>query len=104
MRIISLETYRCPASGTKLEVAEGTAIADGIILNGRLVSGDAEYPIVNGLPIFADTSILEGEAAFARRYYASIADTYDENVHVTFDLYGENELDLSSSTPTVISR
>lgn len=94
MRIQSLETYRCPISGSKLQISGGAEIVDGTILNGKITSGSAEYPVENGLPIFADTQKLEGGAVFARSYYASIADTYDENVHVTFDLYNENELDV----------
>ncbi|MBL8029089.1 MAG: class I SAM-dependent methyltransferase, partial [Fibrobacteres bacterium] len=36
-------------------------------------------------------------AAFARQYYAEIAKTYDENVHITFELYNEKEADVRNS-------
>lgn len=97
MRVKAIEVYRCPATGERLQISEGAEMADGDLQNGKLVSGCNEYLVKNGLPIFASTESLEGDAAFARGYYASIADTYDENVHVTFDLYNENELDVRLS-------
>lgn len=94
MHIESLENYRCPVSGSQLQIAEGADIANGVMSSGRLISDVAEYPVENGLPVFAVTESLQGDAVFARQYYASIADSYDENVHVTFDLYNESELDV----------
>lgn len=94
MRIESLNNYRCPISGEPLQIAADAEIADGVMMNGKLVSESAEYAVENGLPIFAGTESLKGDAVFAREYYASIANSYDENVHVTFDLYNENELDV----------
>jgi len=93
----SLETYRCPASGGRLQLADGAKWIEGEILSGKIISSCAEYSVENGLPIFADMQQLEESAIFARNYYASIADTYDENVHVTFDLYNENERDVRLS-------
>lgn len=94
MRIQSLENYRCPVSGSRLQLADRMELSHDVISSGKLIANGAEYAIENGFPVFADAASLKGDAVFARKYYASIADTYDENVHVTFDLYNENELDI----------
>lgn len=67
------------------------------ITKGTLLSSNGCYSIENGMPVFAAAERLEGTAHFARNYYASIANSYDENVHVTFDLFNEKELDVRLS-------
>lgn len=96
MRMTSLSQFRCPQTGGSLTVAPGARTEDGVLVSGRLVCGAHSYEVVDGVPNFAPDDNLVGTANFARDYYAGIADTYDENVHVTFELYGEEELDIRS--------
>lgn len=92
MRFEALQLYRCPDTGGTLVLGSDAVIENGQVLKGSLSCGACSYPVVDGLPNFAPH--VSGTAAFARGYYAGIAHSYDENVHVTFDLYGENETDI----------
>lgn len=94
MKIQSLELLRCPQSGGTLSVAEGAILDGDEIIHGTLISETSKYRVCDGVPFFAADQSLTGNAVFAREYYATIADTYDENVHITFDLFNEKELDV----------
>jgi len=96
MKQKALEAYRCPVTGDSLRLAD-TANQGQVITNGTLVTTSNSYSIENGMPVFAASAQLGGTAHFARNYYASIANSYDENVHITFDLYNENESDVRLS-------
>lgn len=91
MRKSSLNIYRCPVSGGPLKLNSDVDSSDDVVVQGELLSDDNSYEISNGIANFAPDESLTGSAKFARDYYATIAHTYDENVHVTFDLYGEDE-------------
>lgn len=96
MKERALEVYRCPVTGESLRLAD--AVRQGQeITSGTLLTKNSCYSIENGMPVFAPPEQLAGTAHFARNYYASIAGSYDENVHVTFDLYDESELDVRLS-------
>lgn len=96
MKENSLHAYRCPATGESLRILDAVKQGDEIS-TGTLATSERRYPIENGMPIFVASTGLEGTAGFARNYYASIANDYDDNVHITFDLYKENELDVRLS-------
>jgi ubiquinone/menaquinone biosynthesis C-methylase UbiE len=96
MKESALRVYRCPITHEELRLSEHFGQTRDI-LSGTLVTASRSYSIENGIPIFAPDEQLRGTAQFARNYYASIAEGYDENVHVTFDLYNENELDVRLS-------
>ncbi len=93
MKQKALETYRCPITGDSLYL-EDAENENQSITSGKLLTANNRYLIENGMPNFAPTDQLVGTAQFARNYYASIAEDYDENVHVTFDLYNESELNV----------
>lgn len=94
MKIHSLESLRCPISGEKLILDEGAVLDGDEVISGWLRSISSQYQVHAGVPYFAADQSLKGDAIFAREYYASIADTYDDNVHVTFDLFNEEELEV----------
>lgn len=96
MKQKALATYRCPVTGESLRLAD-TENQGQVITNGELLSTGNRYSIENGMPVFVASAQLGGTANFARNYYASIANSYDENVHITFDLYNENESDIRLS-------
>lgn len=97
MKESALAVYRCPHSGEPLRLIEPVERSLGEVSAGQLQAGDRHYPVERGMPVFAASEQLAGTARFARDYYASIADSYDENVHVTFDLFNENERDVRTS-------
>lgn len=67
----------------------------GSVVSGEYVSPAGHiYPINDGIPDFTTPADLVGGALFARNYYTNISDTYDDNLHVTFDLYNESEGDV----------
>ena len=96
MKIENLEKYRCPISGEKLELDESSKIEDNKVLEGVLhaVKSNKRYFIREGCVDFITPEQEIKGAAFARKYYSEIAKTYDENVHITFELYKENELEI----------
>lgn len=94
MRLTSLNRLRCPATGVPLTVAPDATIVDDVVVDGNLDADVHSYCVAGGIANFAPDDGLTGTSLFARDYYAGIADTYDENVHVTFDLYDEDEDDI----------
>lgn len=96
MKIENLKKYRCPISGDELELAESATIIDDKIMEGVLLSNNInkKYFIKDGCIDFITPEQEIKGAAFARQYYSEIAKTYDDNVHITFELYNENELDI----------
>jgi ubiquinone/menaquinone biosynthesis C-methylase UbiE len=102
MRESALEVYRCPVTGQTLSLQD--AVKNGQeIISDTLLTQNNRYPVENGMPVFAVQEQLAGTADFARSYYASIANSYDENVHLTFDLYNENELDVRLSMISLLN-
>ncbi|TAN79705.1 MAG: methyltransferase domain-containing protein, partial [Gallionella sp.] len=97
MKKKNAETLREPdtLSPLRLNIFEER---NGDVISGEFVSaGGRVFPINNGIPDFATPSHLTRGASFARDYYTKIAGTYDENLHITFDLYNEDELDARKS-------
>ncbi|MBI5590635.1 MAG: class I SAM-dependent methyltransferase [Deltaproteobacteria bacterium] len=96
MKVSNLIYYRCPISGDELELEKSSLIIDGNVREGVLLSKKIgkKYLIKdNCIDFITPEQEIKG-AAFARKYYSEIAKTYDENVHITFELYNENELDI----------
>ncbi|TAL65605.1 MAG: methyltransferase domain-containing protein [Bacteroidetes bacterium] len=93
MKVSNLSKYRCPISGEELEIDKSSKIIDGKVEDGFLLSKNTQkkYFIRNGYIDFITPEQEIKGAAFARKYYSGIAKTYDENVHITFELYNENE-------------
>lgn len=89
--------YRCPLTGKKLELKTKQTNHDKIS-EGLLTSKEASrnFVINEGCIDFITPEQEVKGAAFARQYYSEIAKTYDENVHITFELYNEEELDVRS--------
>jgi len=93
MDVNNLAKYRCPISGDKLGIDDSSKISEGKIMEGFLISKriNRKYLIKNGCIDFITPEQEIKGAAFARKYYSEIANTYDENVHITFELYNEDE-------------
>lgn len=95
MKKENISIYRCPLTGGNLEltIEEET---NGMVSSGVIYSKEANrnFVVRDGLIDFITPEQEIKGAAFARQYYSEIAKTYDENVHITFDLYKEDELDV----------
>lgn len=89
----ALEVYRCPITGERLHLDAAEKHGDEVV-RGVLLARDRRYVVEGGMPVFTRAEQLGGTAHFARNYYASIAETYDDYVHVTFDLYNESEREV----------
>lgn len=96
MKIENLSKYRCPLSGVELVLESDAIIEDGKVMSGRLRASQSNkmYYVRDQIIDFITPEQEIKGAAFARKYYSEIAKTYDENVHITFELYKENELDI----------
>lgn len=96
MKLSHIGIYKCPISGQALRLDASSTVVDGRIENGLLIAEDGKkrYSINQGCVDFVTPEQEIRGAAFARKYYSEIAKTYDENVHITFELYNENELDI----------
>jgi ubiquinone/menaquinone biosynthesis C-methylase UbiE len=96
MKTANLKNYRCPISGDELELEKSSTVVDDKVIEGSLLSLKIgrKYFINNGCVDFITPEQEIKGAAFARKYYSEIAKTYDENVHITFELYNENESDI----------
>lgn len=91
----NLSKLRCPNTGSILEfksIEQGTGdeVVNGVITNTE----GQEYKITNGIIDFTTEADMVGDAGFARKYYAQISETYDDNVDITFTLYKEDENDI----------
>lgn len=96
MKINNLPIYRCPISGDQLILDKSSEISQDKVIQGFLLSKNIKrkYLIKNSCIDFITPEQEIKGAAFARKYYSEIAKTYDENVHITFELYNENESDI----------
>jgi ubiquinone/menaquinone biosynthesis C-methylase UbiE len=93
MKRDSLNRLRCPKTKSKLTVKSVSLELNDDIIQGELINEVGHiYNITNGIADLATEEDLIGDAAFARNYYKGIANTYDENVDITFKLYNEDEL------------
>jgi ubiquinone/menaquinone biosynthesis C-methylase UbiE len=96
MRKGNSEKYRVPDTLAELSL-KVVEEKEGNVLRGEFYGDGKVFPIVDGIADFTTSADLVGGAAFARGYYKKIADTYDENLHVTFDLYNEKEADVRNT-------
>jgi ubiquinone/menaquinone biosynthesis C-methylase UbiE len=96
MYIRNLGMYKCLETGGDITYDRDQAllrneeIVDGYVFGGN----NAKYIIKNHIANFLLPRHLVGDAEFANSYYSKIAETYDENLHITFDLYNEKEIDI----------
>lgn len=95
MNTRSLNKLRCPKTGGLLKLTEVEKAEGDIVISGKLTSETGEeYLIKEGIPDLTSSDDLIDDASFARNYYAGIAETYDQNVDITFTLYNEDELQV----------
>lgn len=92
MRKELLNFLICPNTGSQLQLKIEKMDENNDVIQGVLINDNHyEYHIKDGLPDMVHENELIGDARFARNYYTYIANTYDENLHVTFDLYNDKE-------------
>ena len=96
MNVDNLKMYKCPITSSRLNLSENATIINNIVIKGELISedGNNRYLINEGIVDFVTPEQEIKGAAFARQYYSDIAKTYDENVHITFELYNEDESEI----------
>ncbi|MCU0473976.1 MAG: class I SAM-dependent methyltransferase [Bacteroidales bacterium] len=95
MKTQNISKLICPKTKSELKLFKSFEYSGENLIIGTLINNSGyKYEIVNGIPDFTTLTDLTGNASFARKYYASIAETYDENVHITFELYNENESNI----------
>lgn len=91
MRLSEAKFYVCPNCGKAMQLR--TQKEDGgQVLNGTLACGCGEtFPIVDGIPDLTYPLQLAASDLEAKKWYDDNADSYDENLHLTFETFQENE-------------
>ncbi|MBO4643357.1 MAG: methyltransferase domain-containing protein [Alphaproteobacteria bacterium] len=85
-----LNCLKCPQTGSDLTL-EVTKSDGNEIIEGYLINKDGyKYKITDGLPDMIYDEVYVGDSVFARNYYTGISETYDEYLHITFDLYKDS--------------
>ena len=87
--------YVCPESRQPLTLKSIEAEEHGEVVSGILASREGkEYRIDDGLPDLTYPRVLPEADKYARSFYNERAEAYDENLHLTFQTHGEDELEL----------
>ena len=91
MKVDMLKGYRCPETFAELTLVDGTE-HEGRITAGTLgTESGNRYRIENGIPDFTWPLFLPASDAEAKRWYDDNADTYDENLPLTFATFRADE-------------
>jgi ubiquinone/menaquinone biosynthesis C-methylase UbiE/uncharacterized protein YbaR (Trm112 family) len=91
VRRAELGIYVCPISRKSLTL-KSIEESDGEIMSGILISEDGrEYQIRDGIPDLTYPPQLPEKDAYARSFYDARGDAYDANLHLTFEIHGEDE-------------
>lgn len=94
MKQNELGAYICPATKTPL-ILQIEDEYEGEIITGSLISKNGiEYPIRDGLPDLTYPIQLAEADEHVRLFYNARGDSYDENLHFTFDTHGEDETEV----------
>jgi ubiquinone/menaquinone biosynthesis C-methylase UbiE len=108
MKAADLDFYVSPASGRLLTLEASNTNVDGEVLEGRLVAGlGDQYLIARGVPDLTYPPTLSGPDQLAREFYDARGPAYDANLHLTFEMHGDDEwqvrgefIDLLRLTPS----
>jgi ubiquinone/menaquinone biosynthesis C-methylase UbiE len=92
MLIERISDFRCPRSGTSLQLVDAVMRGDEIV-SGKLVSAGGDvYAIENGIPNFVDGALLTAIEAQTKADYDRVADEiYDIAVDWQFAAMNEDE-------------
>ncbi len=91
MRLGEAEVYVCPACKQRMQMRivqqRGEEVLEGMLA----CRCGAEFPIADGIPDLVFPRQLAASDLEAKLWYDANADVYDENLHLTFDTFREDE-------------
>lgn len=64
------------------------------LLNELYSDGELFFPVENGIPNFIYPQNLSGKDNESKQFYDGRSDDYEKYLHLTFETYGENELEV----------
>lgn len=97
MRIASTSVYVSPQSHQYLSVKVKEQVGEEIV-NGNLSSlSDGEFAINQGIPDFTYPRNLAPLDARARDFYEERIDSYENNLHLTFRILGDDEITVRTT-------
>ena len=103
MKVENIKKLRCPNTKSKLNLIDVFHKEGGDIIEAKLSNSNGFiYEIKKGIPDFITKKDMIGDAKFARNYYAGIANTYDDNVDITFKLYKEDEQEVRTKMTNLL--
>lgn len=91
MRPDEAEVYVCPACKQPMQLRIGQQRDDEVVDGTLACRCGEEFPIVDGIPDLVFPRRLAASDLEAKLWYDANADTYDENLHLTFDTFREDE-------------
>lgn len=100
MKIENLKNYRCPFSGSELELEKNAIIADGRVIEGVLKPKNTEskYFINDGIPNFKIHNEIEKDKnEYAIELFKQKAKEYDKYQHLSFETFFEDETVVRNS-------
>jgi ubiquinone/menaquinone biosynthesis C-methylase UbiE len=90
MKLIDLDNYRCPETGSKLKLIN-EIINQGQVQSGLLISdGGTQYKINNFIPDFTWPKELAEIDEETRSHYEKLADEYEKFANIPFQTFGQS--------------
>lgn len=95
MKIESIDFYRCPISGKKLQIKDTEKPLEGNFEFGHLVTEGNEYVynVIDGIPQFL-TITDEEKNHYATKLFKEKAREYDTYQHLSFETFYEDESEV----------
>ena len=91
MRSGEAEVYVCPACKQGMQLRVVQQLGEAVVAGTLACRCGAEFPIADGIPDLVFPRQLAASDLEAKLWYDANADVYDENLHLTFDTFGEDE-------------
>jgi len=91
MRLSQARFYVCPKCGQGMESRIKQQSGDQVLEGDLICACGAGFPILDGIPDLTYPLELAPSDLEAKQWYDSNADVYDENLHLTFDTFREDE-------------
>lgn len=91
MRACEERVYACPACKTRLQLSITKLTDDEVVAGSLLCTCGQVFQIDQGVPDLTYPRQLAASDLEAKHWYDTNAEVYDENLHLTFDTFRENE-------------
>ncbi|MEF8703836.1 MAG: methyltransferase domain-containing protein [Candidatus Accumulibacter sp. UW26] len=91
MRVHEAQVYACPACKMPLQLSITIQTNNEVVAGSLSCQCGQVFQVAEGVPDLTYPQQLAASDLEAKHWYDANADVYDENLHLTFDTFGENE-------------